>query len=173
MINFLTRIYRLVHSKKLTTFIFNRASFQSNTLSQTFSVYSKAITTMTFSTVNFGQMLLATFALSVISMNAGRIAGKPAHHDLGDAIETKVSNVAPFRNPTEKYKYDYLPWPCASHGHVEGGMGGFLIGERLRASSYQVYFLSQTEKQSLCGVKTLTVEQTTVCVMFMYILCVI
>ena len=96
-------------------------------------------------------------------INLSDASSASTHHKLGDSIDTKVSNVAPFRNPTEKYKYDYLPWPCRSHTHVKEGMGAWIDGERLRDSLYQIRFRTQTEKQSLCGEKELDAKAVDVC----------
>jgi len=79
------------------------------------------------------------------------------HYKFNDPIPVRVSNVAPFHNPTEKYPYDLLPWPCKPKDiHSDNpNLGAIINGERNRDSLYQIHFQRSTNKQTVCGEKEL------------------
>ena len=80
------------------------------------------------------------------------------HYIFNDPIPVRVSNVAPFHNPTEKYPYDLLPWPCKPKDiHADNpNLGAIINGERNRDSLYQIHFQRSTNKQTVCGEKELS-----------------
>eukprot|EP01084_Bolivina_argentea_P076054 137806_1 len=79
----------------------------------------------------------------------------PVTYETGDSIPVRVSNVAPFHNPTEKYEYDYLPWPCKprrKRAHLDNfRLGSMFNGERNRKSLYEIKFNSSMSYNSVCG----------------------
>jgi len=71
---------------------------------------------------------------------------------FNDPINVRVSTVGPFHNPTEKYSYEYLPWPCKlPHTHRDTALGSIISGERTQDSSYLIHFQRATSTQTLCG----------------------
>jgi len=80
------------------------------------------------------------------------------HYKFNDPTPVRVSNVAPFHNPTEKYAYDIIPWPCKPPViHSDNpNLGAIINGERNRQSLYQIHFQRSTNKQSVCGEKELS-----------------
>ena len=94
--------------------------------------------------------LCSLLGLGVAFINSG-------HYKFNDPIPVRVSNVAPFHNPTEKYPYDLLPWPCKPKDvHQDNpNLGAIINGERNRESLYQIHFQRSTNKQTVCGEKEL------------------
>ncbi len=88
---------------------------------------------------------------SVLSIFSG-------HYTFNDPIPVRVSNVAPFHNPTGKYPYDLLPWACKPKElHKDNpNLGSIINGERNRESLYQIHFQRSTNKQTVCGEKELS-----------------
>jgi len=99
---------------------------------------------------------LLTAFCSLVVLSAGFI--NSGHYKFNDPIPVRVSNVAPFHNPTEKYPYDLLPWPCKPKDvHQDNpNLGAIINGERNRESLYQIHFQRSTNKQTVCGEKELT-----------------
>lgn len=87
-----------------------------------------------------------------------------AHYKFNDPTPVRVSNVAPFHNPTEKYPYDLLPWPCKPKDiHADNpNLGAIINGERNRDSLYQIHFQRSTNKQTVCGEKELSAAHVNV-----------
>lgn len=95
--------------------------------------------------------LCSLLGLSIGFINTGQ-------YKFNDPIPVRVSNVAPFHNPTEKYPYDLLPWPCKPKDvHKDNpNLGAIINGERNRESLYQIHFQRSTNKQTVCGEKELS-----------------
>ena len=85
-------------------------------------------------------------------------------YKFNDPTPVRVSNVAPFHNPTEKYPYDLLPWPCKPKDvHRDNpNLGAIINGERNRESLYQIHFQRSTNKQTVCGEKELSASAVNV-----------
>jgi len=97
--------------------------------------------------ITFFTFILITFnnVCPILSQNIA------THFKQNDIVNVRVSNVGPFHNPTEKYSYDYLPWPCkAPHHKSTAAFGSIINGERNRESLYAIHFLRSTTSQSLC-----------------------
>lgn len=114
---------------------------------------------MTTASVTLFLSVLSTLVLLTYST---LIAG---HYQFNDPLPIRVSNVAPFHNPTEKYPYDRLPWPCKPpHPHPDKpNLGAIINGEVLRDALYQIHFQRSSNKQTVCGEKKLSAHDVNVC----------
>ncbi|ETO24009.1 EMP/nonaspanin domain family protein [Reticulomyxa filosa] len=107
-------------------------------------------------------MLLASFLFAFFLQNVNfATAVHNGHYKSGEQIKVIVSNVDPFHNPTEKYDYYHLPWPCkVEKKEIDWNIGSIISGERDRTTKYKINFgIALPNPESLCGQKSLTAAQ--------------
>ncbi|EPS73381.1 hypothetical protein M569_01372, partial [Genlisea aurea] len=80
-------------------------------------------------------------------------------YKAGDLVPLYANKVGPFRNPSETYRYYYLPF--CSPGDIEEkkeALGEVLNGDRLVSAPYKLHFKQDVETKTVCK-KKLTMKE--------------